>query len=460
MATSRPFALNTGSTISGTTQYGNIAIGNNGVYDYTTNPGGVQWYMGPDEDLGYVIVVPDTGYAHEFLSGLHFKRSSEKTEESYINLVNHFSRECGDPNSFTNSTDANNWLKLNGYPTSQIPLVIYDGNTVNWFDYKDTGTTIQDSAGYLYSWLDKANYYYSETNNIVNGTFDTNSNWGFNNTTSSIHDGQLWFSGTTSNTFQNTIPQSVLSEVSWDVVNMGSNSSVTMTIYSNTRVQSSKKTIYSTGRYKLYVVPDEFNTPNWVVTAVSVFSIDNMTSYRIYGNNVIQKTASYQPSYSSISGITFDGIDNRMSASFTFNQPQTLYMVMNPLVYSSTHAFIDGINQDSMEIECSATPNKIIAYGGASSGDVDITFGQFHIIRAVFNGANSKIIIDNNTPVTGNFGTSAAGGITLGGKGSYTSGYFGNCIFKEVIARNTIDTEANEILIYNYLANKHGFPTI
>jgi hypothetical protein len=52
MATSRPFAYNTGSTINGTEQVGSIAIG------YPTSgftSTGLRWWNGPDEDLGYVI---------------------------------------------------------------------------------------------------------------------------------------------------------------------------------------------------------------------------------------------------------------------------------------------------------------------------------------------------------------------------------------------------------------------
>lgn len=45
MATTRPFAVNTGTTISGTTQIGHLAIGV-AVQDYSANPGGVKWWMG------------------------------------------------------------------------------------------------------------------------------------------------------------------------------------------------------------------------------------------------------------------------------------------------------------------------------------------------------------------------------------------------------------------------------
>ena len=60
MSTTRPFAYNTGTTISGTSQVGDLAVGITGQ-DYSINPGGVPWWMGPDEDLGYVIAVPVSG---------------------------------------------------------------------------------------------------------------------------------------------------------------------------------------------------------------------------------------------------------------------------------------------------------------------------------------------------------------------------------------------------------------
>jgi hypothetical protein len=60
MSTTRPFAYNTGPSIPGTTQVGDIAIGVDAL-DYSENPGGVKWWNGPDEDLGYVIAHPVSG---------------------------------------------------------------------------------------------------------------------------------------------------------------------------------------------------------------------------------------------------------------------------------------------------------------------------------------------------------------------------------------------------------------
>ena len=55
MATSRPFAYNTGTGITGTTQIGSLAVGYP-TEGFTST--GLEWWSGPDEDLGYVIAQP------------------------------------------------------------------------------------------------------------------------------------------------------------------------------------------------------------------------------------------------------------------------------------------------------------------------------------------------------------------------------------------------------------------
>jgi hypothetical protein len=56
MSTTRPFAYNSGSPITGTEQVGDLAVG----YP-TSGYTGMKWWNGPDEDLGYVIAQPVSG---------------------------------------------------------------------------------------------------------------------------------------------------------------------------------------------------------------------------------------------------------------------------------------------------------------------------------------------------------------------------------------------------------------
>ena len=149
MATTRPFAYNpTQASISGTTNVGLLAIGVADL-EYNTNPGGLTWWMGPDEDLGYVI-------AKDFPAGTYptplgnigtviFKRCT-KNDTAFIELVNYISG--------TTQTSVSNslaWLSANGY-WSSYPSIVTSGLILNYdisnsSSYSGSGTTITDLQG-------------------------------------------------------------------------------------------------------------------------------------------------------------------------------------------------------------------------------------------------------------------------------------------------------------------------
>jgi hypothetical protein len=125
------FAYNTGSLISGTTQVGDIAISQADV-EYSANFGGLQWWGGPDETNGYVIAYPIPGCDRNTPVGLQaclgFKRSTDLTNNSFIELVNSFVE--GPPAPFSSATDASEYLTNNGY----------------WNSYPVTGVTPTPTA--------------------------------------------------------------------------------------------------------------------------------------------------------------------------------------------------------------------------------------------------------------------------------------------------------------------------
>lgn len=122
MATTRPFAYNTGTTIGGTTQFGNLAIGNSQV-DYSVDYGGVKWWMGPDEDLGYVIAYENSGGNQPNPIGgsafVQFWRTTSFTDELFLTLINSLPARNG-LSPFTNTYDGYSWLTANGYWTTFI----------------------------------------------------------------------------------------------------------------------------------------------------------------------------------------------------------------------------------------------------------------------------------------------------------------------------------------------------
>ncbi len=122
MSTTRPFAYNTGSTISATTQIGDLAIGTNDL-PLSEGYGGLSWKNGPDEDLGYVIGYPQSGGTQPLpISGtgfVQFWRSKIPGDDtSFINLAEYISRKYSTPQTFVNANDAKIWLNSNGFWTS------------------------------------------------------------------------------------------------------------------------------------------------------------------------------------------------------------------------------------------------------------------------------------------------------------------------------------------------------
>jgi len=116
----RPFAYNIGLPISGTTQVGNLAVGNIDI-EYSLNYGGLIWWEGPDETLGYVIAEPVSGNTQPTNipgvdASVGFYRSEFLTEQSFIGIAGYVSQG----QSFSNGNQAATWLTNNGYWSSWI----------------------------------------------------------------------------------------------------------------------------------------------------------------------------------------------------------------------------------------------------------------------------------------------------------------------------------------------------
>jgi len=154
MATLRPFAYNTGSSISGTEQVGDLAVG------FPTSgfgATGLEWWNGPDENLGYVIAYSQPDDLHPTpvpgsTASLGFLRSSALTEESFIDLAEYVSSMVNNSQNFTTGADAKTWLNNNGYWTSYTSPLVTTGlvlrlNASDPASYPGSGSTWTDLAG-------------------------------------------------------------------------------------------------------------------------------------------------------------------------------------------------------------------------------------------------------------------------------------------------------------------------
>jgi hypothetical protein len=174
------------------------------------------------------------------------------------------------------------------------------------------------------------------------------------------------------------------------------------------------------------------------------------------GHDLFQSTGSFQPLWS-VDGILFDGIDNCMKATaFTLIQPEFIYMVVKQVTWTKYDYFFDGNTADSgIVYQGEGITPRINAGAGLYLGDnANLVLNTWGILRVLFNGASSKLIVNATTPTTGNCGTGNMGGFTLGSRA--VGLYYSNIHVKEIIIRKIADTSGDETAIYNYLAAKYG----
>jgi hypothetical protein len=160
--------------------------------------------------------------------------------------------------------------------------------------------------------------------------------------------------------------------------------------------------------------------------------------------------------YSATNGITFDGVTQYLrTPTYTLAQPTFIYMVVQQPSWVSSKYIFDGFYTNSGMLVKTGTTPQIVAGAGSNSGvNVNLTVGVWHIVRVLFNGASSKLIVDTTSAVTFSCGAGAMSGMTLSRPGASSSA-FGNNYIKEVIIRSVSDSAGNEAAIYSYLSNKY-----
>lgn len=120
--------------------------------------------------------------------------------------------------------------------------------------------------------------------------------------------------------------------------------------------------------------------------------------------------------------ITFDGAaHNLKTANFTYGQPVTLFFVGRSVSWTINDGILDGNSVNSGVVaQLTSTPNIACYAGTTSSLNGDYAIGVNSVLTIVINGANSRLQVNKNTAVTGNFGSKNMNGFTLGARGDGT----------------------------------------
>ncbi len=185
------------------------------------------------------------------------------------------------------------------------------------------------------------------------------------------------------------------------------------------------------------------------------------------GNHLTQASVANRPLYVSTGGpnnyqyLDFDEWNDYLRATFTLIQPEHLFMVAkigNPQYANTT--LCDGSAGNTMRVWFSGNPpipGTIWVSADAVNGvTASGTFTTWNRIEAQFNGASSKVRINDNAyGVTGNVGTGNGSGIVLNIFGDQTSAPADSNI-TEVILYNQILSSTDADNVQAYLRSRWG----
>jgi len=174
------------------------------------------------------------------------------------------------------------------------------------------------------------------------------------------------------------------------------------------------------------------------------------------GNHLKQGTDTNRPSKEADGSILFDGVDNFLKAdAFTFIQPEAIYLLAKQVTWVANRYLFDGNTSFTGSIWQNGTSPELKAYAGTNSAvNAGLPVDTYGVMCVVFDGASSLFQIDNNSPITGDFGASNLSGFTLGSRGDGANN--STLQIKELIAFNEApDTAAIEKVIA-YLSNVGG----
>lgn len=206
---------------------------------------------------------------------------------------------------------------------------------------------------------------------------------------------------------------------------------------------------------------DDGNTVAWFDMDLAYITKDGSDFVSVWadrtsnGNDLAQAVGTNQPLWT-VDGVLFDGVDNFMDSSFVWEQPSTIYVVMeqvtwtaNEVLFSNYEVGLIGLQQRS------STPRiRMQTSAGSSDNSLDLAIGTYGVVTIALDGVSSEFIVDENAALSFNAGLNGMDGLTLGSSAIQTT--YGNVEFKEAICRNGVDTSADQSIIYNYLKDKYG----
>ncbi len=160
-------------------------------------------------------------------------------------------------------------------------------------------------------------------------------------------------------------------------------------------------------------------------------SVSSWTDLSNLGHHALQVTPANQPSIisSAINGHSAfrfaGGVTQMKATAFTLNQPETLFLVAKMIAYGSggvNDIAWDGDTAGSMTGGSIISGTTAVSAGAGMSAAVSYANGTYDYLTAQYNSSSSFTRIHGTQVASGNTGTNAAAGFTIGGLGNATRG--------------------------------------
>jgi hypothetical protein len=172
------------------------------------------------------------------------------------------------------------------------------------------------------------------------------------------------------------------------------------------------------------------------------------------GHDIKQSNPALKPT------LTNDGVlfttSLLISDAFTLNQPEFVYIVFRQITWTVTAFIFNGVGGEA-KLWQNGGGTSITMKAGSDTGGISMPLNTWGVVRALFNGANSTLQLDNGYKITINPGTGNAGGFLMGAV-SNGAGNYANIEVKEVIVRKTADSLTDQATLFNYLQQKYQTP--
>ena len=114
--------------------------------------------------------------------------------------------------------------------------------------------------------------------------------------------------------------------------------------------------------------------------------------------------------------ISYDGVDDRLAATFTIAQPFVRVSAFRPAQVASGSQIIGGGTENAGVLWQGASGNNLSIFSGSGVGigAGSLAANTDYIATERHNGASSRIAVGTGSYTTGNAGTTVPGGMTLG----------------------------------------------